>query len=190
MGSEREDWSMAENCPACGEELDALGAQNFCGYCSEPIEIEADRDALRRNATGFLEHRTRKMLLDTINGDRDHRSEYTVMEVQEAIRAALIDFRLVDRWDAIDEGELFFAGVSSDDSADDEELEELKLHLFSLHCVLSLVYNGLGADLTAAFLQDAMRIAGDADPDDDVDVVLFVNGKQINEPLEKLGSQE
>lgn len=178
---------MPTCCPACDRSLEMPDA-NFCGTCGEPINRDPDREFIRGNATGFLSDQIRRQLIDTIDGKRDHRSEYTRIQVQEHARRALFDFGLIYRWDGIEDGDVCLAGLGSDASDEEEDgddHEELMAQIIALTQILEIVYTNLGASLFGALLTDVLRMSGDADPDDDVEVELVVNGDPINDPLER-----
>lgn len=176
---------MPKSCPACDERLNEPERQRFCSNCGEPINVDPDREHIRRQAKGFLGDERRK-LVDTISGERDHQSEYTIMHVQERARKALFDFRLIDGWKALENSDLLFHEV--EDALDDEEGEygELAQQLTACWGLISILHACLGTDLMAAFLEVAVSVDDSLDEDADVEVEVRVDGEQVNKPLDEL----
>lgn len=176
---------MSEHCPACEELLDMPERQNFCGHCGEPINADPDREFIRSNARGFLDGVTTK-LVDTINGDRDHRSEYTRMQVQERARKALFDFALIDLWDGIENGDVLsiISRLDEGDSQSDDGDYEFKWRGFQ--SMITIVYATIGPHIMAAILESAVRREGNLDDDADVEVRILVDSEKVNRPLDEL----
>lgn len=176
---------MPDCCPACDERLNESERQRFCTNCGEPINVDPDRERIRRQARGFLGDE-RKKLIDTINGERDHQSEYTIMHVQERTRQALFDFGLVDGWTALENSDLLFHDV--EDTPDEEEGEygEFAQQLISSLSLMSILHANLGTDLMAALLEVAVSADDSLDEDADVEVEVRVDGEQVNKPLDEL----
>jgi|GEM_PF-6760493 len=171
---------MPTSCPACSEALSSPNTQNFCTTCGEPINREADREFMRSNADGFLWDQLRKQLADTISGERDHRSEYTAMQVQEQARKALLDFRFVHQWNGIENGDVFFADVDAELDWDPEDPGELALQLNAMIELLSLIYANTRNVLTL-LLEMTIALEEDVESGDEIDVQFLINGDQIGE---------
>lgn len=172
---------MTTPCPACGETLSKSDRQNFCGTCGEPINREPDREFIRRNARGFLSRNVRKQLLDTVQGERDHKSEYTAIEVQEQARQALFDFSLIHKWDGIEDADLFFADVEAEPEFDPHEPGELMLQLIAIIRLLALVYANTSAGMMVLLEVMIAWEEEEVDADDGVDVQFLVDDEPIGE---------
>ncbi|MGB9931545.1 hypothetical protein [Haloarcula amylolytica] len=105
---------MGQTCPACHSELQALGKQRYCSSCAEPIDVEVDREEIRRETTGFLAETERSRIIDSINDSSATHHEYTHVRVQEEVRHALRDFLLLANWDNLDNREALLGDLVRD----------------------------------------------------------------------------
>jgi len=181
-----ESESMTEHCPACNNSLTEQASQRFCSNCGEPINADVDRNSVRRQASGFLSDSDRRMLLDTINGDRDHRSEYTITHVQEQARQALIDFRLIELWNPIENDNVLLLDNDLETDYGDEEGEELSLELMSSVSLMTILYATWGVHGTAMLIKDAIQSESNLENDAEVDIQFRINGEQRNMSLEEI----
>jgi hypothetical protein len=176
---------MPERCPACSKSLVEPSSQRFCDDCGEPINVDVDRAFVRRQASGFLTDSDRKLLLDTISGEHGHRSEYTITHVQERARQALIDFRIVGLWDAVENDDVLLvepeAGTDSD-----EESNEIGLQLMASVSLMSILYAILGPHVTALLIENAIQSETDLEDDAEIEVEFYVDGEQLNLPTEEM----
>jgi hypothetical protein len=122
-----------ESCIRCQEELAQPEAQ-YCGNCGFPILNDQSEKEVRETAQddlrGFLEGPDVKSILDSINGDQELPAEPYQWYLEEAVKKALIDFAILQRWDGFDESSvsgLFFQKELFEEDAPDEAVNDLIL---------------------------------------------------------------
>jgi hypothetical protein len=130
---------MVQTCPACQSEIQGYSKQRYCGSCGEAIDVEVDREEIRRETTGFLDGTERNRIIDSINDSSATHHEYTHVRVQEEVRHALRDFLLLVNWDNLDNREALLGDIKRtevDELGETDDLVDMRslTALFRLLC--------------------------------------------------------
>lgn len=178
---------MRESCPACEAELDKPRTQNFCGSCGEPINVEVDRERIRRTTSGFLGSSERMRIVDSVTGDRGSHHEYTHVHAQEAVRHAIWDFWLLSKWEEFSNRDAFLGDIGrrNDKSPNDDDLADVPALLgFSRFFFSSLSLEAIQY-LLWWYIKSEVQGEQDIDIEDleDVEVDICFNGTPAHELL-------
>lgn len=187
---------MVDRCPGCGDELDTPN-QRYCGQCGQPLNVEVDRDTIRRQTSGVLDVDVRRRILDSIRDERGPHHEYTHVRIQEQVRHALFDFWLLYRWEDFDNREALLADLGRDDShlSEDEKLT----HLLTLLGTFQFLFRSVSVEVIAKMLfkkiADEVVDANDMTHDefDELDTVslqLTIDDDRMDEPFRYLSTAD
>lgn len=179
---------MGESCPACKSELTNPNTQNYCGSCGEPINIEVDRERIRRQTSGFLERSERGRILNTVAESRGRHHEYTHVKVQEEVRHAMMDFWLLTEWEQFDThaaaiGDIGRKGTES--LSEDDDLLDIRSIIGFLNFVFSSLNMRVISYCLESHLQDLVEEVGEIDSDEvpEFDVEIRATSDHLDEPL-------
>lgn len=178
---------MGDICPGCREELHSTN-QHFCGSCGEPIDVDVDREWIRRQTSGFLDSRARSRILDSLQGERGPHHEYTHVEIQEQVRHVLLDFSLLNEWDEFDEREALLGDLERDEpeTHDEDHLE----HLLTVLGTYRFFFHSVGVGFIAKMLFDKVQreieAASESESDDlekftDISLELVLEGDSLDD---------
>lgn len=175
---------MTQTCPGCHTELFKPGKQRFCGSCGEPINVDVDREQIRRKTSGFLTPQERSRIIDAIQGSRGEHHEYTHVHVQEEIRYALLDFSLITRWQEFDEHAALIGDIGRKEIPQKEEVPEFRGIIGLFRFLVSSMGLKPMTEILWLALREEIRAVEDADIDaiEELTVEIAVDGERATAP--------